>query len=90
MEAQSPIPTSSGSEKPDIAVIGAAVYVVLAKKRENYLFSASLEDIEKALKPKQHVDPLTVLPPEYLEFADVFSRKDADILSPYRVYNHQI
>ena len=39
-------------QKPDIAIIGAAAYNLLAKKTENHLFSASIKDIKKALKPK--------------------------------------
>jgi hypothetical protein len=36
-------------QKPDIAIIGAAVYTFLAKRPENHLFTASIEDIEKIL-----------------------------------------
>ena len=75
---------------PDIAIIGAAAYNLLAKKPENHLFAASIEDIEKALKPKQYIDPLTKLPPEYHEFIDVFSRKEADTLPPHRPYDHKV
>jgi hypothetical protein len=63
-------------QKPDIAIIDAAVYTFLA--------------IEKALKPKQHIDSLTVLSTKYYEFADVFSRKDADTLPPHRPYDYRI
>jgi hypothetical protein len=77
-------------QKPDIAIIGAAAYTFLAKRPENHLFTASIEDIEKALKPKQHIDSLTVLSTKYYEFADVFSRKDADTLPPHRPYDYRI
>jgi hypothetical protein len=77
-------------QKPDIAIIGAAVYTFLAKRSENHLFTAFIEDIEKTLKLKQYIDPLTVLLTKYHEFADVFSRKNADTLPPYRSYDHRI
>jgi hypothetical protein len=77
-------------QKPDIAIIGATVYTFLVKRPENHLFTTSIEDIEKILKSKQYIDPLTVLPTEYYEFADVFSRKDADTLPPHRPYDHRI
>ena len=83
-------PESTGQAKPDIAIIGAAAYKLLAKRPENQLFSASIEDIEKALKPKTYVDPRSILPPEYHEFLDVFSRQEADALPPSRPYDHKI
>ena len=36
-------------------------------------------------------DPdLSTIPPEYHEFADLFSKKEADMLPPHRPYDHQI
>jgi hypothetical protein len=81
---------STDREKSDIAMIGAAAYKLLAKKPKNHIFSASIKDIEKALRPKQHIDPRTILPPEYHEFLDVFSRQEADTLPPSRPYDHKI
>jgi hypothetical protein len=45
-------------------------------------------DILKAIKPE--VDPLTILPPEFHEFAEVFSRKATDQLLPHHAYNNKI
>ena len=36
------------------------------------------------------IDPREKLPKEYHEFLDVFSKKEADKLPPYRPYNHKI
>ena len=44
--------------------------------------AASLINIEKALAPKQFVDPASKLPLEYHEFLDVFSRQESDKLPP--------
>ena len=78
------------NKSPDISIIGAAAYLSLAKKPINTLFAASLEDINKALQPKKEIDPLTILPKEYHEFRDVFSKKKADILPEHRTYDHKI
>ena len=74
----------------DITMIGAAAYSTLARKPGYHIFAASMADIEKALEPKKEVDPLTILPEEYHEFIDVFSRKESDILPPHRPYDHKI
>jgi len=54
------------------------------------VFAMTLQDIEKALAPKVTIDPCEKLPKEYYEFLDVFSKKEADKLPPYRLYNHKI
>ena len=76
--------------KLDIAIISAAAYNLLAKKPENQIFSATIEDIKKALRVKEYVDPLPLLPKEYHEFVDVFSRGDSDVLPPHRPYDHRV
>ena len=62
--------------------INAAAFSLLAAKPDHQVFSISLRDIERALKPKKCVDPATVLPPQYHEFLDIFSKDDADKLPP--------
>jgi hypothetical protein len=48
------------------------------------IFAASLKDIEKALRVKEHRDPRTKLPPQYHQYLDVFDRKKSDQLPPLR------
>jgi transposase InsO family protein len=48
------------------------------------IFRVSLEDIERALKGKTYPDPLTILPPQYHEFTDLFNPKAANTLPPHR------
>jgi len=48
------------------------------------IFAGSLKDIEKALKTKTYSDPKTKLPAQYHEFLDIFDRKEADRLPPFR------
>ena len=78
-------------------MIGAAPFTRLAKKKECELFTVNMRDIEHALNPKPEIDPATVLPSEYHEFLDVFSKKedlfskkDVDKLPERRSYDHKI
>ncbi|KAI0993808.1 hypothetical protein K3495_g14376, partial [Podosphaera aphanis] len=50
----------------------------------------STEDIEKALRPKEYVDPLTKLPRHYQQHIDTFDARAADLLPPHRSCDHQI
>ena len=54
------------------------------------LQAASSADIAKALEDKPRPDPKSLLPPEFHEFLDVFSRQAADKLPPHRPYDHRI
>jgi len=49
-----------------------------------------MRDIDKALKITSFVDPVTLLPFEYHDFLDVFSRELTDTLSERRSYDHKI
>jgi len=55
------------------------------QKRKNQVFSASLKDINKALRVKQYTDPASLLPDwvakDYLKAVD---RKEAEKLPPHR------
>ena len=62
--------------------INAAAFSLLAAKPDYQMFSVSLRDIEQALKLKKCVDPATVLPPQYHEFLNIFSKDDANKLPP--------
>jgi len=49
-----------------------------------------MADIKKALVLKKHTNPITKVPAEYHYRLDAFSRKEADKLLEYRLYNHKI
>src|SRR5271163_2167307 len=69
------------------AVPAPAFSHLLRKSRRNSsikVFSASIADIDKMLKPKAPVDPRENLPAEYHEYLDVFSRTLAERLPPSR------
>ena len=54
------------------------------------MFSVSLKDVEKTLRPKQYTDPATKLPLELHEFFELFYHQEANKLPPHRFYNHKI
>ena len=82
----------------NIVRISTAPFMSLSKKPENEFFSVSLYDLDKSLrvlpsnnhKMDKNVDPATVLPAQYHDYLDVFSRKDSEVLPPHRSYNHTI
>ncbi|ODM15561.1 hypothetical protein SI65_09164 [Aspergillus cristatus] len=63
-----------------------------AYTRKSYrLFTITVEDIEAALNPMpDEEDPMTKLLPEFQDFANVFSPKEAERLPPHRPYDHDI
>ena len=63
---------------------------MLAKKPEAQIFTATIEDIKKILRIKEYVNPLPLLSKEYHKFVDVFSRRDSEVLPPYRLYNYRV
>jgi hypothetical protein len=65
-----------------VAQIGAVPFLKLARKPMHELFSVTLRDINIHLnkQAKPETDPRQVLPEEYHEFLDVFSKKASDEL----------
>jgi len=87
------VPVSSTSSPPkhlEVYAIDSASFLRLARKKNHDLFAIFMRDIDKALKITPSVDPATLLPPEYHDFLDVFSRELADILPERRPYDHKI
>ena len=86
-----PAPPMPSPTKPlEVYAIGSAPFVRLARKKNHTLFTVTLRDIEKALVIKPSVDPAAILPPEYHDFLDVFSREASDTLPEHRPYDHKI
>ena len=70
-----------------IQISAAAFSCLMRKSRKEdsiQIFTASIADIDKMLKPKAHIDPREKLPAEYHEFLPVFSRMIADQLPAHR------
>ena len=82
------------SKPLDLALIGRApfIHLVKSKKQKAEIFAISMQDIEYQLnkKTKQPTDPKTVVPAEYHDFFDVFSKDISDTLRPHRKHNHKI
>ena len=81
-----PIPTAQPLS------INAAAFYDLAQQEGYEVFTASIEDIQKALAPKKApTDPKTVLPSHYHEFLPLFDRSAAERLPVSRPgVDHQI
>ena len=50
-------------------MITAAPFFHVSKQKGVELFSVSLKDVEKVLRPKQYTDPAIKLPPEFYEIS---------------------
>ena len=92
-----PIPTwasTLGTKEVDIAImmIGADAYRAACKLKGAQVFAVSMRDLEyqaeKEAKPE--TNPRSVVPEEYHDLLDVFSKKDSDTLPPHRKYDHKI
>ncbi len=82
---------NTAQSKPlEICMIGSAPFAHSARKKDHQVFAIFMQDIKKALNPKQLTDPATVLSEEYHEFLDVFSRQLANSLPSHRLYDHHI
>ena len=93
-----PTPTKStprgGAWGPQVSIIGAHAFAMACNHPEAQLFSMSFaarstELVSTSLTTEQDPD-LSLIPPEYHEFADLFSETEAKKLPPHRSYNHQI
>ena len=73
-----------------INMIGAATYGWYSRKKNYQLCALSLRDIDKALEVKVPTDPATIVPKEYHDYLDVFSKEDSDVLAPHRPYDYDI
>ena len=83
------------NNKPlDLAMICGALFMHLAglKKQKAKIFAILIQDIEYQLnkKTKPLTNPKTVVPEEYHNFLDIFSKDILDTLRPYGKYNHKI
>jgi hypothetical protein len=85
------LPMGISKSKPlDLCMIGAAPFAALIRRKNVEVFAISMRDIEKALSPKEYVDPAVKLPTMYHDVLNAFSKADADKLPPRRPYDHKI
>ena len=88
-------PSVEQADKPlDLALIGGALFMHLAKskKQKAEIFAISMRNIKYQLNKttKTPTDPKTVVPTEYDDFLDVFSKDISDMLRLYGKYDHKI
>ena len=76
----------SNSERPNIAIIGAAAFLHASKLPGSHNFKLCLHSSDiQANSPD-----LSNVPSEYHEFADIFSKTKAEVLPPHCPYNLKI
>ena len=74
----------------DIKIIGAVPFIRhLKKERGVEVFSISLREINEELEGREAKKEV-VIPSEYRDLADFFSKKASDTLPPHRPYDHRI
>ena len=76
----------------DIAIIGADAYCAACRLKGAQVFVVSMRDIQyQAVKEdRAETNPTSVVPQEYHNFLDVFSKKNLDTLPPHQKYDHKI
>jgi hypothetical protein len=68
----------------EICIIQAAPFILLTKKWDHKIFVVIIEDIKKALKPKQYINPRLLVPEEYHNIINKFEKWFTDQLPPYQ------
>jgi len=61
-----------------IYVIWAALFISLVRKWDYEIFTVIMEDIKKALEPKQYINPWPLMPEEYYNLIDKFKKQFID------------
>ena len=82
----------SNSERPNIAIIGAAAFLCASKLLGSHNFELCLHslDIQANSTKLAETPDLSNVPSEYHEFANVFSKTKAEVLSPHCSYDLKI
>ena len=58
----------------EIYIIQAAPFILLVKKWDYKIFAVTMEDIKKALKLKQYINPRPLIPEEYYNIINKFEK----------------
>ena len=61
-----------------IRVIQATPFISLARKQDHKIFTVTIKDIKKALKPKQYIDPRPLIPEKYYNIINKFKKQFID------------
>jgi transposase InsO family protein len=89
----------------DICGISAAAFRTNLKRKDNILFCTSLDEIDRIIIEKKPPEPSPndrqehesetqwlkrILPKQYGDYADTFSKEESDKMPPSRSYDHKI
>jgi len=82
----------SNSERPNIAIIGAAAFLYASKLLgfNNFKLCLCSLDIQANSAKLAEVSDLSNIPSKYYEFADIFSKTKAEVLTPHCSYDLKI
>jgi len=82
----------SNSEQPNIAIIGAAAFLHISKLLGSHNFELCLHssDIQANSTKLAEAPDLSNVPSKYHEFADIFSKTKAEVLTPHYFYDLKI
>jgi len=82
----------SNPGRPNIAIIGAAAFLHASKLLGSHNFELCLcsSDIQANSAKLAETPDLSNVPSEYHEFADIFSKTKAEVLSPHHPYDLKI
>ena len=82
----------SNSKQPNIAIIGAAVFLQISKLLGSSNFELCLYslDIQANFTKLAKASDLSNVPSEYHEFTDVFNKTKAEVLTPHHSYDLKI
>ncbi len=90
-----PIPPQTpplSTKKVDVAMIDADAYRTACRLKKAQIFAVSMKDLEyqaeKEARPE--TDPRSVVPEEYHDLLDIFSKKYSDTLLPHQKYDYKI
>ena len=78
-----------GTDVVHVAIIGADAYRLACKLKGAQVFAVSMKDLEfqAEKKARPETDPKSVVPEEYHDLLDVFSKKDLDTLPHHQKYD---
>jgi len=82
----------SNSGQPNIAIIGAVAFLHASKLPDSHNFELCLRssDIQANSAKLAETPDLSNVSSEYYEFANVFSKTKAEVLTPHRSYDLKI
>ena len=73
-------------------MIGVDTYYIAYCLKKPLVFALSIKDIQYQTEKKTRAEtnPKSVVPHKYLDFLDVFSKKDLNTFLPHQKYDHKI